>query len=118
MYVDCPNCTVLVIRNNVIAGNMAEDSGGGIFCYQSSPTIQNNIISDNYAGMGGGGLFCRQSSSPAIRNNTVAHNSATDHAGGMFCDNSSPTIVDCIIWGNGDDRDGWLATYGCIEDND
>ncbi|MDP6158873.1 MAG: DUF1565 domain-containing protein, partial [Phycisphaerales bacterium] len=35
-----------------------EDSGGGIYCYDSSPTITDCTISGNTAGWFGGGIFC------------------------------------------------------------
>ena len=60
--------------------------GGAIYCYESSPTIYNNTIADNY----NGGICC---------------------AAG-----SSPTIIDCIVWGNGEeDVHGCSGTYCCIE---
>ena len=75
MYVDCSNCTVLIIRNNVIAGNVAEDSGGGICCWHSSPAIQKNRITANSANNAGGGLYC-DNSSPAIESNIITHKPA------------------------------------------
>ena len=39
----------------IINGSVAANtSGGGIYCYDSSPTIKNCIISDSRAGRGGG----------------------------------------------------------------
>ncbi|HUW33497.1 MAG TPA: right-handed parallel beta-helix repeat-containing protein [Planctomycetota bacterium] len=87
---------------------------GGVFCYQSSPTISNNIVVSNSAF----GISC--SSSPAtIRNNIIANNSGrgisfsgaesgeiagntiTGNAdSGIYCSGSSPTIKNCTITGN------------------
>nr|HDM59669.1 right-handed parallel beta-helix repeat-containing protein [Bacillota bacterium] len=95
----------------------AYDSGGGIFCEHSSPTIENNTISGNSADDGGGGGIKCCDGSPTISNNTITDNTA-HYGGGVCCQYSSPTIIDCILWGNGDDLYDCSATYSCIEDDD
>ena len=50
-------------------------------------------------------------------NNTIASNIAGDSGGGICRGPSGrPFIINCIIWGNGDDLSGCSATYCCIED--
>lgn len=73
------------IRN----GNGQGGSGGGITCWQSSPTITNNIITGSSAGFGGG-IDCEAGSSPTITNNTITGNSA-ETGGGIDCDSQGPT---------------------------
>jgi len=51
--------------------------GGGLCCWESSPTITNCIINDNSAGGNGGGIYCRDSSS-VVANCTFAGNSSTN----------------------------------------
>jgi hypothetical protein len=132
------------ISNCIITGNSADD-GGGIDCYFSSPVIVDCVIADNTAGNDGAGIECWEStpaitncliqgnaatryggaidcynSSPTIANCTIADNSGLSDSGGIYAPytGSSPTIIDCIIWGNGDDLDlaGGSVTYSCIED--
>ncbi len=107
------------ILNNTITRNSSDGQysyGGGIYCYESSPIISNNTITDNSAYYGGG-IHCSDSW-PTISNNTIIGNSAR-YGGGIRCDHeSSPTILDCIIWANGDDLLGCSASYCCIEDGD
>ncbi len=105
------------IENNTIRENSATYDGGGIHCDTSSAYIENNIITGNSAGRGGG-ISCHETSSPRISNNTISGNLAP-HGGGIYQDwDSSPTVIDCIIWANGDDLYGCSATYCCIEDSD
>lgn len=89
------------ILNNFILNNNA-DNGGGIYCSFSSPIIRNNIIALNSA-KGGGGIFCGDSSSPIISQNTISENSAThnSYGGGILCYNSDPNIISNeISWNN------------------
>jgi trimeric autotransporter adhesin len=76
------------IRNGeAYAGN-----GGGVYCYQSSPTIRNNTIRDNGAGDYGGGIYCYQSSA-TITNNIFVNNGGSDDGGAIYCYKSSPLIA-------------------------
>ncbi|MBU1627607.1 DUF1565 domain-containing protein [bacterium] len=98
--------------NCEIKKNFAED-GGGIYCDNSSPKFvnclvaSNNIIESNMKipNQGydrGGGIFCNESS-PRFSNCTIADNSAKD-AGGIYSMGSkSPTLINCIGWGNGEE---------------
>jgi len=72
--------------------------GGGIYCYNSSPTIINCIITGNIANYGGG-IYC-DNSCPTITNCTISGNTAENYGGGIYCDNSSPAITNCSITGN------------------
>jgi hypothetical protein len=81
----------LTIRHGNAKRNGGE--GGGIACYQSSPTIQNIIFYNNVADRGtGGAIFCFQSS-PVIKNNDFHQNSASYGEGGaIYAFRSKPTI--------------------------
>jgi hypothetical protein len=97
--------------------------GGGILCYNSSPTIKNNIICDNI-GDPGGGISCINSEA-IIDNNTITDNWAasymgTNYGGGINCkQNSFPRITNNIIrnnevsWGPG----GGVHANGLILEN-
>jgi len=132
-----------IIANNIFADNEARSCGGAIGCFSGSPTIHQNTIIGNVSGRGAG-IDCYRGSSPPITNNVIAGNSARGWGGGIYCDweGSSPDIgnntiventaddgadgiygaqadiIDCIIWGNGDDLYDCSATYCCIEDDD
>ena len=89
--------------NSVLAGftitNGFADTGGAVFCDNSSPTITNCILSGNSAAMGGG--MCNvYGGSPTVTNCTFSGNSATTNGGGMENYESSPTITSCTFNGN------------------
>ena len=81
------------ISNNTITGNSAI-YGGGIFCNNSYPLISNNIITRNIASRCCG-IYC-SSSSPKISNNIITKNSGS----GIYCNFSSPAISNNTIEGN------------------
>ena len=85
--------------------NGSETSGGGLRCYNSSPSIINCIIIENTADyLMGGGIYC-YNSSPTITNCIIARNMSTNSngrgGGGIGCyAGSSPTITNCTVYGN------------------
>ena len=86
----------------VVTRGNTEHSGGGMYCYSSSPSITNNVFSGNSA-YSGGGICCTMSSSPAITNNVFIDNSASQ-GGGVLCDySSSPAITNNMFSGNSAD---------------
>ncbi|HUT03328.1 MAG TPA: right-handed parallel beta-helix repeat-containing protein [bacterium] len=89
------------IVSNTITANTAY-SGGGIYCWDSSPIITNNAITDNTSEYYcGGGIFCYYYSSPAIENNAIEANAAVAYGGGIYCDcYSSPTVRNNTITDN------------------
>jgi hypothetical protein len=101
--------------------------GGGIICYEGSPTIRNCIISGNRASHYGGAMFI-YASSPILINCTIVDNialgSVNPHHGGIA--GGSPILTNCIVWGNWApgtpgveedqiDGDNPVINYCCIE---
>lgn len=89
--------------NCIISGltiNSGEDeSGGGVLCDNSSPTINNCIIKNGHATDSGGGLCCDCSDSRII-NCIITGNSAEYYGGGISCIFCDPVIVGCVISDN------------------
>ncbi len=90
------NCIVsgLTIRNGSTGGK-----GGGIYCFESSPTITNCIVSGNYSGTHGGGFFC-QLSDLTIIGCVISGNSSANDGGGIECWRGRPKVINCIISNN------------------
>jgi len=87
-------------------------SGGGVYCFLSSPTILNNNICTNEAN-NGGGIYCF-SCSPIIESNEIYYNSANSVGGGIGCtNNSSPLITKNNIYENTASSGGGLNCYDC-----
>lgn len=64
--------------------NGRASAAGGIYVYNSSPTIKNNIVDGNYCTLNGGGITLKHSVS-RLENNIIINNEAAEHAGGLFC---------------------------------
>jgi hypothetical protein len=83
----------------VFAGNSAL-KGGGLYDGASSSVVANCIFVDNYADYGGAGVY-NYWSFPSITNCTFTDNRAQEVGGGLYNDeNSSPTVTNCIFWGD------------------
>jgi len=118
------------VKGNIIENNQAE-LGGGIYIDKTNDPeeygltdtiIMNNLICSNTSMLGGGIFVCKSSNSQII-NNTIADNVAEVEGGGIWIDEytSTPSIVNTILWGNGDDiygADSSMLSYCDIEDGD
>lgn len=73
------------ISNTIITGNSAALDGGGIYnLYNSSPTIINSILTGNNAGRDGGGIYYSIGGLTTIANTTVTGNNAGHNGGGIY----------------------------------
>ena len=87
------------LNNVVFAGNMA-DEGGGLFNDMSSPTLTNCTIGPNLAD-DGGGMFNDYFSAPMLVDCSLIGNTAVWNGGGVLNDYfSAPTMVNCTASGN------------------
>jgi parallel beta-helix repeat protein/predicted outer membrane repeat protein len=96
MYMQNASPTII---DCIFSGNSAS-YGGAIRCTLSSPTITNCIISGNQA-ISGGGIGCWNQSFPTITDCIITENSATEGSGGgIILSYSSPKIANCTIRDN------------------
>jgi parallel beta-helix repeat protein len=91
------------VSANTITSNMASDAGGGL-CFETGcrGTLENNAISENKASSGGG--IAANGSALALNNNTICANMG-DRGSGMLAANTQEVrqairIVNCIIYDN------------------
>jgi hypothetical protein len=97
------NSSSPTVTSCTFSGNSATNKGGGMQNgASSSPTVTNCTFSGNSTTNYGGGMLNGGSSNPTVINCTFSGNSAGQVGGGMFNDNSSPTVTNCILWGNTD----------------
>ncbi|MEA1895631.1 MAG: S-layer protein domain-containing protein [Euryarchaeota archaeon] len=106
----------LVVSGNIICDNHCDNYrgcyGAGMAIFGGSDAIvKNNIIVGNTGQYDGGGIYVPQAS-PLLINNIVIDNSPKGIVGG------TSKVINCILWGNGDDLDGCTATYSNVEDGD
>ncbi len=87
------------VTNCTFSGNSAE-FGGGMVNDNSSPTVTDCTFSDNGTSNSGGGM-ANFSSSPAVTNCTFSGNSAIQGmGGGMYNYQSNPIVSNCTFSGN------------------
>jgi hypothetical protein len=96
------------MANVTFSGNLA-DNGGGMYNFVSSPILTNVTFSGNSALFIGGGMYSFISS-PILTNVTFSSNWA-DEGGGMFNDESNPILTDVIFSGNWADNGGGIYNY-------
>ncbi|GAG97396.1 unnamed protein product, partial [marine sediment metagenome] len=84
------------------------EDGGGIYCYQSNPTIKDCIITNCHA-ENGGGIYIEYCD-PTLDGCEISGNSAVYSGGGIGSWKSSPTLLDCTIANNS--PDGISLDYG------
>ena len=75
-----------LIKNFQIKNGKAE-SGGGIYCLKSHPSLSNITIINNSAQDSGGGIYSNNSNLN-LSNVTITSNTAKKHGGGLYCYNS------------------------------
>ncbi|MEJ2729360.1 MAG: choice-of-anchor Q domain-containing protein [Deltaproteobacteria bacterium] len=102
-----------VVSGFTITNGKATD-GGGIYIYDSSPTISKCIIincqtkytSGDYYG---GGIYCRAAYSsnpiaPIIENSVIADNKSGRRGAGIYCYGANAKITNCTIYNNSTDN--------------
>jgi uncharacterized repeat protein (TIGR01451 family) len=102
-----------VVEGFTVTNGRVEDSGGGIYCEDSSPTLNTctflgNSITDGevYLFGYGAGVYCKNSSPTltgcAFSGNSIAstYQDMQGYGGGMYCRNSCPTLTNCIFSDN------------------
>jgi parallel beta-helix repeat protein len=85
-------------------GTDSNSNGGGMYNYESSPTVTDCTFTNNTASLDGGGMYndggiYSNGNSPTVTGCNFNRNSADD-GGGMYNDNSSPTVTNCTFSGN------------------
>ena len=126
--IQCYNSDPTII-NNIITENTAHNGGAGVDNFGGIATLLGCIISANNAGNYGGGIS-NDMCSPIIANCVITNNTATGAGGGAsnytfsqatfinctFSNNiagyggaiwngaSTPTLVNCILWGDSPDE--------------
>jgi len=85
------------VRNGYVT---SFNSGGGIYCGGTSPSILNCTFENNISTYYGGGIFCNDSS-PSITNCTFRNNHSSDRGGGISGNNNSnSSITGCMFENN------------------
>lgn len=72
--------------------------GGGVYLFNSTPTITNCTINSNFA-IRGGGLY-NEGNRPTVTNCTFISNTAEMGGGGMYNQGGSPTVTNCTFSDN------------------
>ena len=89
-----------IISGLTITNGYSSRNGGGIYCYQSSPTIYDCVLKDNYADWSGGGIFLESASDAWIERCTIINNESVGGGGGAYVYDSMPLLLNCVIADN------------------
>jgi hypothetical protein len=92
------------LTNLILSGNQARDFGGGMYNFSSRPTLNDVTISGNSADFGGG--IYNYSSNPPLTSVTFSGNQATSDGGGIYNFNSRPPLTNVTMSGNYADFSG------------
>ncbi len=93
-------------------------TGGAIFCSGSSPTIRHCTLVGNVAQNHGAGIGCWNKSSPRIEHCTIRNNTLSSgwEGAGIAClGECSPTIEQCLIQGNSAGSEGGGGGIACVD---
>ncbi|MCK4655206.1 MAG: hypothetical protein KAU01_12260 [Candidatus Cloacimonetes bacterium] len=91
------------LKNLFIVGNSADEFGGGMYIYNSNPVLENMTISGNSSTgklYGYGGGIYLNNSNPKMTKLKVIENNANEFGGGIYVYNSNPELKNCIIASN------------------
>ncbi|MFH1998128.1 MAG: right-handed parallel beta-helix repeat-containing protein [Planctomycetota bacterium] len=111
----CADKVDMDISGNIIIGNSAGETGGGIYVYFSEEVLSNNnIIAGNMAHSSGGGVYIDEVQHIVkFTHDVLFDNSVLDPAGaggGLFnYDSYGIVLRNSIIWGNHADIDPQLS---------
>ncbi len=91
-----------LLTNCTFSNNSAQGNGGGMRnSVYSHPVLINCMFISNSADKGGG---IYNSSTPTLFNCTFSENSAETYGGGIYTRENTPTLTNCILWGNTPDE--------------
>ena len=108
----------LVIQHGLAIDVFPDDLGGGLYVYQSRPTVKDCVFRRNIAG-NGGGVCVHLESEPIFKACQFIENRALNLGGGILnIGNSRPTVDQCFIRGNSAGINaGGINNYdGCLTD--
>ena len=109
----------LVIRNGFIVNNDTDGGGGGMYIFQSSPTVENCVFEGNrvegFAGYGGAVASFGLLTKPKFIDCVFKDNDAEQYGGGMYSQSSefgecteyiNPSLTNCRFEGNSASQGG------------
>jgi len=95
--------TELSVLEGLTIINGKSGEGGGVWCYNASPTIRNCVLSNNKASSEsglGGAIAAVGESNLTVRNCIIRENRAQGKGGGIFSQEGRLTIAGCTVTGN------------------
>jgi len=92
--------STLLLKDVTVAGNTADNSGGGLYVFTSTLTISGSAIYNNATG-NGGGIFLDDTAGAVLMGNEVYSNTAMYNGGGIYLwQSSNGTLTGNRVFGN------------------
>ncbi len=107
----CSTCQIsqAEMRDCVFVRNFSDDRGGVYYGIAAAePLWVNCLLAGNAATLAGGAIYENAEYRGVLINCTIASNTAAS-GGGISAYGCSPTLKDCIVWGNRDGDSEYLA---------
>jgi len=109
-FLSVANGARTTLSNCTIRNCFANNKGGGIYMYQSSPAIINCNMTGDSSYARGGAVYC-ENSNPLFSHTTI-NNCYSPNGGAFFNYISSPTIRSCMISNNRASIGGGMSNDG------
>ncbi|HNT77947.1 MAG TPA: right-handed parallel beta-helix repeat-containing protein [Anaerolineae bacterium] len=102
----------LTVQDSTVAGNSANDRGGGIgnLGWAATLTVQDSTVAGNSASYDGGGIY-NAMGALTVQDSTFHGNSAGSRGGGLYSEEGALTVQDSTFYGNSAWDGGGLYSY-------
>lgn len=87
-----------ILNNVTFKNNYAEEDGGGLYGWKSSPTLNNVYFYNNTANGNGGGMYYYNTCKPVITNAIFMYNTSNAYFGGFGLERESEAVVTNVLF--------------------
>ncbi len=105
-----PDTEPILLNCTFVSDSAFGNSGGGIYCENSSPSLTDCSFTNCYSSQNGGGIRF-DDCSPTLTNCSFTGNTGGIEGGGMYNYTASPTMTNCDFTDNTASKGGGMYNY-------